>query len=40
MIKIGGHVFPKREQDARDPEVLARLAKKMGFAYNHKENER
>lgn len=31
MIKIGGHVFPKREQDARDPEVLARLAKKMGY---------
>lgn len=31
MIKIGGQVFPGNEQDARDPEKLARLAKEMGY---------
>ncbi|MDO4272187.1 MAG: sugar phosphate isomerase/epimerase [Eubacteriales bacterium] len=31
MIKIGGHVFPEKEEDAKDPEKLARLAKNMGY---------
>ena len=25
MLKVGGHVFPKNEKDARAPEKLARL---------------
>lgn len=31
MLKIGGHVFPAKEDDARDPQKLAYLAKKMGY---------
>lgn len=31
MIKVGGHVFPQNSKEATDPEVLARLAKKMGY---------
>ena len=32
MLKVGGHVFPKNEKDARDPEKLARLASEMGYS--------
>ena len=32
MLKVGGHVFPKNEKDARDPEKLARLAGEMGYS--------
>lgn len=31
MIKLGGHVFPSAEQNAKDPELLAHLAKQMGY---------
>lgn len=31
MLKVGGHVFPENEADARDPEKLAYLAEKMGY---------
>lgn len=31
MLKIGGHVFPAAGQNAKDPELLARLAKEMGY---------
>ena len=31
MIKLGGHVFPKTGENAKDPELLARLAKEMGY---------
>ena len=31
MIKLGGHVFPSAEQNAKDPELLAHLAKHMGY---------
>ena len=31
MLRVGGHVFPRTAQDASDPEVLARLAKAMGY---------
>lgn len=31
MLKVGGHVFPQNDKDARDPEKLARLARTMGY---------
>ena len=31
MIKLGGHVFPSAEENAKDPELLAHLAKQMGY---------
>ena len=31
MIKLGGHVFPKAGENAKDPELLARLAREMGY---------